>query len=76
MRVGGLLVAAAVAALVAPAGPVDARTKNKDVQLASLPENPVIEQADPVVRGVLGAVGRGLDYVRAECCAADGEGCC
>jgi ArsR family transcriptional regulator len=34
------------------------------------------EQADPVVRGVLGAVGRGLDYVRAKCCAADGEGCC
>ena len=27
------------------------------------------EQADPVVRGVLGAVGRGLDYVRAKCCA-------
>ena len=27
------------------------------------------EQADPVVRGVLGAVGRGLDVVRAKCCA-------
>ena len=27
------------------------------------------EQADPVVRGVLGAVGRGLDYVTAKCCA-------
>ena len=26
--------------------------------------------------GVLGAVGRGLDYVRAKCCAADSEGCC
>ena len=34
------------------------------------------EQADPVVRGVLGAVGRGLDYVRAKCCAEAGEGCC
>ena len=33
------------------------------------------EQADPVVRGVLGAVGRGLDYVRAKCCA-DAENCC
>ena len=32
------------------------------------------EQADPVVRGVLGAVGRGLDYVTAKCCA--GDGCC
>ena len=31
------------------------------------------EQADPVVRGVLGAVGRGLDYVTAKCCA--GKGC-
>lgn len=31
------------------------------------------EQADPVVRGVLGAVGRGLEYVRAKCSApADG----
>jgi ArsR family transcriptional regulator len=34
------------------------------------------EQADPVVRGVLGAVGRGLDYVRAKCCAIAGEACC
>ena len=25
------------------------------------------EQADPVVRGVLGAVGRGLEYVPAKC---------
>jgi ArsR family transcriptional regulator len=33
------------------------------------------EQADPVVRGVLGAVGRGLDVVRAKCCASDGQGC-
>ena len=32
------------------------------------------EQADPVVRGVLGAVGRGLEYVTAKCCA--GDGCC
>ena len=34
------------------------------------------EQADPVVRGVLGAVGRGLDYVRARCCEAATDGCC
>lgn len=33
------------------------------------------DQADPVVHGVLGAVGRGLEVVRAKCCAADGEGC-
>lgn len=34
------------------------------------------EQADPVVRGVLGAVGRGLDYVRAKCCAPAAGNCC
>lgn len=34
------------------------------------------EQADPVVRGVLGAVGRGLEYVRAKCCARADEACC
>ena len=33
------------------------------------------EQADPVVRGVLGAVGRGLDVVRAKCCSAKGDAC-
>jgi ArsR family transcriptional regulator len=35
----------------------------------------VSDQADPVVRGVLGAVGRGLDYVRAKCCAQVDGGC-
>ena len=33
------------------------------------------EQADPVVRGVVGAVGRGLDYVRAKCCDPSGQFC-
>jgi ArsR family transcriptional regulator len=33
------------------------------------------EQADPVVRGVIGAVGRGLDYVRAKCCDPSGQFC-
>jgi ArsR family transcriptional regulator len=33
------------------------------------------EQADPVVRGVVGAVGRGLDYVRAKCCDPTGQFC-
>ena len=33
------------------------------------------EQADPVVGGVVGAVGRGLDYVRAKCCDPSGEFC-
>lgn len=32
------------------------------------------EQADPVVRGVLGAVGQGLEHVRAQCCP--GAKCC
>ena len=34
------------------------------------------EQADPVVRGVLGAVGEGLDIVRAKCCGSRDDGCC
>lgn len=34
------------------------------------------DQADPVVRGVLSEVGRGLDSVRAECCRTAGPGCC
>lgn len=34
------------------------------------------EQADPVVRGVLGAVGEGLDVVRAKCCGSRDDGCC
>jgi murein L,D-transpeptidase YafK len=48
MRFGGLLAAAGFAALFASAEPALARN-NKDTQLASLPPNPVIEQADHVI---------------------------
>jgi ArsR family transcriptional regulator, arsenate/arsenite/antimonite-responsive transcriptional repressor len=34
------------------------------------------DQADPVVRAVLGEVGRGLDHVRAQCCGSSESGCC
>jgi murein L,D-transpeptidase YafK len=47
MRFGGLFAAAVLAAVIALPTPASAR--NKNFQVASLPDNPVVEQADQVV---------------------------